>query len=358
MINPGTGLTATDVKKALEGMGSEVGELFTKPDSDKPLFEKVSAYSIKIQPGFTDVVGGKSIQAGSDCILDLDTDFDGETNTPGTDYYVYAKSDNTFYISDDKEITDDKLIGGFHYGLTAENEAPTGNKTEDDMVAIRGINKYSFWDLKFRPISNPEGMVLIGSKWYDIYLLNSEHIANGTSKANLAIAGRVAPKIPLEYGGDGTVNYGKFTWFQACEIAKSHSKELIDYAEFSTIAYGVFEGKSSIGYEVEIGKIEHYPELTSKYGIEQATGTQGIWGKNVGGNRDEGSVDWSLSTSRTDSRGGIYALNDYHITAPVLGHNRYGGVNAGSRASDWSNAIQRSNIYIGCRFSCNHLKLV
>jgi hypothetical protein len=340
---------------------------FIKP-SKQVLFTKTSPADFTIPVGFKVTVGSTTVEVSTSASLSLNTDLDTGTKTAGTDYYVYAKVDSTFYISADKTITADRLIGGFHYGLIPETEALTGNKTEADMVAIRGINQYSFWDLKFRPVANPEGMAFINGRWYDIYLLNSEHITNGTSKAGAVIAGGVAdttnyraiPKIPLEFGGDGATNYGKFTWFQACEIAKSHSKELISYSEFPTIAYGVTEQKSSQtdGYEVVVGKIEHYSNLTSKWGIEQATGTQWLWGADVGGNRDEGSTDWAWRTGLTDNRGDIYALHNNHVTAVLLGADRGNGVNAGSRASSWHYYVWNSGWYLGSRFACDHLELV
>jgi len=276
---------------------------------------------------------------------------------------VYKQAVGAYYLSADKSITADSKLGGFHYGLTAESESPTGNKTEADMIKIRGINEYSFWDTNFRPIANPEGMAHIGGRWYDIYPLNSEHIANGTSKSSGIIAagtitnGRAIPKIPIMFGGDGTINYGKFTWFQACEIAKSHSKELISYAEFPTIAYGVSEQQSALnnGYEVVAGAIEHYANLTSKFGIEQATGVQWIWGADVGGNRSENSTAWAWRTGLTDSRGNIYALHNNHITGVLLGASRVDGANAGSRSSLWVDYVWSSNWDIGCRFASDHL---
>lgn len=351
---------------ALQVGGGNDSELFIKPDYEIPLFVKISPNSFKVPLGTRIVVGGTTISLISDTILSLTADLDVGTKTAGTDYYVYARADSTFYISANKTISSDRLIGGFHYSLVPENEALTGNKTEADMVNIRGINAYSFWDLKFRPISNPEGMVYVGGKWYDIYLLNSEHIVNGTSKANATIAGgattngRAIPKIPLEYGGDGIVTYGKLTWFQVCEIAKAHSKELISYEEFMAIAYGVNEQKSSQtnAYEVVVGKIEHYSNLTSKYGIEQASGTQWIWGKNVGGNRDEGSIGWAWRTGLTDNRGNIYALHNNHITAVLLGGFRINSISSGSRASLWRHYVWASDESVGCRFACDHLKLV
>ena len=276
----------------------------------------------------------------------------------GTDYYI-NKTNGIYSIGAKGADT----VGGFHYGLVPEAEAPTGNKTEADMVAIRGINQYSIWTNSFRPVANPEGMVFVNGRWYDIYLLNSEHITNGSSKAGAVIAGgatdhgRAISKIPLEFGGDGDVDYGKFTWFQACEIAKSHSKELISYSEFPTIAYGVKEGDDSDDVDGDAAKIEHYDYLTSKWGIEQASGTQWVWGADVGGNRDEGSTSWAWR-DKADARGQIYALDDNHVTAVLLGAARDNGVDAGSRASYWYGYVWDSGWGIGSRFACDHLELV
>jgi hypothetical protein len=335
---------------------------FEKKNTDIVLFEKTSPSSFKVLSGLKLKVGTTDIVLDSDYVLSLDTNLDTGSKVAGTDYYVYAKSDSTFYISLDKTITDDRLIGGFHYGLTAENESVTGNKTEADMVAIRGINAYSFWDLKFRAVAGNEGMVLVGSKWYDIYLLNSEHIDNGTSKAGATISagttdyGRAIPKIPLEYGGNNSLTYGKLTWFQLCEIAKSHGKELIGYDEFPTIAYGVYEGKSSStdGYETVAGKIEHYPELTSKFGIEQASGVQYVWGKDLS-KREDGAGAWK---DVLDGRGQMYSYGTYSQVAVLLGGYRVYGVYAGSRTSNWSNSVWYSSWDVGSRFACDHLKLV
>lgn len=334
---------------------------FDKPTRG-PLFIKVSPSSIKIPAGLKLTVGAESFKVVSDYTLTLASNLlVPETKTAGTDYFVYAKSDATFYISSNKNITTDRQIGGFHYGLVGETEAATGNKTEADMVKIRGINAYSFWDLKYRPTASPKGMINIGRRWYDIYLLNSEHITNGTSKAGATIAagattnGRAIPKIPLEYGGNGTLTYGKFTWFQACEIAKAHNKQLISYAEFPTIAYGVTECVSSSinGYETVAGKIEHYPHLTSKYGIEQAAGTEWIWGSDLANGYGTTEFAWK---DNTDGRGQIYSTSN-SPTAVVLGGARDHGVDAGSRASAWGYFVWRSSWDFGCRFACDHLEL-
>lgn len=332
---------------------------FDKP-SKGPLFVKLSPSSIKIPAGLKLTVGTESFKIITDYTLSLATNLlIPETKIAGTDYFVYAKSDATFYISSNENIITDRKIGGFHYSLVGESEAITGNKLEADMVKIRGINQYSFWDLKYKPTANPKGMFLAGGVWYDIYLLNSEHITNGTSKAGATIAGgtaeygRAIPKIPLEYGGNNTLTYGKFTWFQACEIGKAHGKRPVNYAEFPTVAYGVNEQKSSLvnAYETVAGKIEHYPNLTSKYGMEQATGVQWIWGSDVQGIGGDG---WK--TGLTDGRGDIYAYAN-QPTAVILGGYRSDGAYAGSRASYWYNYVWNSNWFLGCRFACDHLEL-
>lgn len=342
--------TFSNIKKM---QGSLIGE-FAKPDSSKVLFEKVTHSSFKIPAGFITKVGSVIIQTVSNFTVTL------TTPVAGTDYKVFAKADGSFYADTVNQGTD-RLIGGFHYGLVGTAEAATGNKTEADMVAIRGINAYSFWDLKFRPICSPDGMVYVNSKWYDIYLLNSEHITKGTSKAGTTIAGgaadangRAIPKIPLEYGGDGTVTYGKLTWFQLCEIAKSHGKSLIGYDEFPTIAYGVSEGTDCSAIETVIGKVEHYDTLTSKYGIEQATGVQYVWGKDLMNGYGSTSFAWS---DNADARGQIYSTSN-SATAVILGGHRGDGVYAGSRNSNWHNYVWYSNWHIGCRFSCDHMNLV
>lgn len=272
----------------------------------------------------------------------------------GTDYFFSKTAIQT--------VADADTIGGFHYGLVPELEAPSGNKTEADMVAIRGINAYSIWTNWFRPVADPSGMVHIGGKWYDIYLLNSEHITNGTSKAGATIAGgvvdanaRAIPKIPLEFGGDGTVTYGKFTWFQASEIAKAHKKHLISYSEFGSIAYGVVENVSSstTGEEVVIGKVEHYPSFLSKYGIEQATGVQYLWGADLMNGYGTTAFAWSANT---DSRGQIYSTSN-SPTAVGLGGYRSNGVYSGSRTSNWYFYVWNSSWSIGSRFACDHLEL-
>ena len=331
-----------------------VEDTFIKPVKSSPLFSKESPSSLSIPSGFIVGVEETVIVLESDYTLDLDTDLDTGTKTAGTDYYVYAKDDSTFYISADESIVTDKKIGGFHYGLTLEAETATGNNTESDMVKIRGINEYSFWDLRYFPkCGSAKGMFCNGIKYFDIYLGDEDYGLDFYSKPYVKIAGgdttndRGIPKIPLIYGGDGTTTYGKLTPFQAYDIANAAKKQLITYKDFTDIAYGVVEGESA-GTEPVSGETGHDANLTSKYGMEQATGTQYIWSAEIG---QSTSGSWNAIA---DGRGQVYT-NAY---VAILGGSRAGAAGqSGSRYSDWAVSLSNSSWTSGFRL-CSDLVIL
>ncbi|MGE4396055.1 MAG: hypothetical protein AB7D34_01220 [Sulfurimonas sp.] len=278
------------------------------------------------------------------------------TPTAGLDYY-FSKTAITATIQAD-------TIGGFHYSLVPHAEAATGNKTEADMVKLRGINAYSIWTLWDRPVCpDARGKVKVGSRWYDIYLMDRDYGIRGYSAPTVHTSANIAggvedatyfrqiPKIPLAYGGDGTVTYGKYTWFQSCEVATATGNQNISYNEFPTIAYGVVEGVDSSAYG-DNGTIFHIPQLMSKYGIEMATGTEWVWGTDLANGYGTTTFAW---LNNADSRGRIYATSNAPV-AVILGGYRATGVNAGSRASNWSGYVWHSFWHLGSRFACDSLE--
>lgn len=344
---------------------------FDKP-SKGPLFVKVSPSSIKIPAGLKLTVGTTSFKVITDYTLTLASDLVGSTKAAGTDYFVYAKADATFYISADDTIIIDRLIGGFHYGLVGETEAPSGEKTEEMMVRQRGIWAASCWDLKKRPSSkSPRAKNFAFGIWADIYPADEDIAIRGYSspwkdpyattqvKAKLAGGttefGRGIPKIPLAFKGNGTLTYGKLNHWDACEIAASLDMSLLSLAEFSLLAKGVLENVSSLtnAYETTMGTIEHYPNLTSEY-LEQAAGVQWMWSSTLATNP---TGDTWAYRAVTENRGQIYSTENSPI-AVVLGGGRGDGVIAGSRASNWNGYVWDSGWYIGCRFACRDLELV
>ena len=100
-------------------------------------------------------------------------------------------------------------------------------------------------------------------------------------------------------------------------------------SEFQIAMNGVEENVSA-GKEDD-GTIKHIGFLTSKYGIEQATGVQWVW-----------SAD---------------KYKDYNDSALVLGGDRGDGLVAGSRAVGWS-FFSYCAWDVGCRFACDNMNLV
>lgn len=340
----------------------------TKPFQGAPLFTKASVSTITIPIGTSVKVGANIITvSGTAYTLSLNSvaigALDTGTKAAGTDYYVYALEVGGFILSANATnptgytTANSRKIGGFHYGVIPEAFTAINNITSSDATKIAGINQCSFWDLKFRPICDPSGMAYIFGRWYDIYLCNVDHHTYGTSAAGKTIAGgtvlngRNFPKIPLFYGGDGSVTYGTFTWFEAAEIAKAHSKDLISYNEFVAIAYGVLEASSAS--TADTGITQHLANYTSKFGICMATGCQWIWGKDLHMRPD--GTGWAYHTE-TEGRGSLYAYQ-YGPTAALFGGHRDDTSNSGSRASLWHADVWNSSWVIGCRFACDHLEL-
>lgn len=384
---PSGGLSSTTVQGALNELDTGISELgaalgadlaaldtekapldFTKPFTGGPLFTKASASSITIPIG-TSVKVGAAVVSVTDSAYALSLDstsvggLDTGTKTAGTDYSVYALEAGGFILSASKTnptgytTANSKRIGGFHYGVIPETFTAINNITSTDATKIAGINQYSFWDLKFRPTCDPSGMVHIFGRWYDIYLLNTDHHLYGTSAAGKTIAGgavlngRNYPKIPLFYGGDGSVTYGTFTWFEAAEIAKSHSKDMISYNEFVAIAYGVLENSSAS--TADTGTTQHLADYTSKFGLCMATGCQYIWGKDVFSDTG-GTYVWQTGT---EGRGQVYSVGN-NPKAATFGGYRDAASSSGSRASSWDYYLWASFGHVGCRFACDHLEVM
>jgi hypothetical protein len=348
--------------------GEPIGSVLKKPFIGAPLFSKASVSSITIPVGTAVMVNSKCISVATTAYtLSLNSVGVGALDTgakaAGTDYYVYALEAGGFIISANATnptgytTVNSRQIGGFHYGVIPEAFTAINNITSADATKIAGINQYSFWDLKFRPICDPSGMAYIFGRWYDLYLCNVDHHTYGTSAAGKTIAGgtvsngRNYPKIPLFYGGDGSVTYGTFTWFEAAEVAKAHSKDLISYNEFVAIAYGVLEASSAS--TADTGITQHLANYTSKFGICMATGCQWIWGKDLHMRPD--GTGWAYHTE-TEGRGSLYAYQ-YGPTAAVFGGHRDDTSSSGSRASYWGVNVWYSVWGIGCRFACDHLEL-
>jgi hypothetical protein len=336
--------------------------LFEKAASVLPCFTKTAASSLSILAGTRFVVAGILVSFANDTAVVL------PALSAGTNYAVYVCTDGTiradisFVAPTGYTTANSRQVGGFHYGLIAPattlagglfNTAgsPVGGGMvwiQSNVDDIAGINKFSIWDLRFRPASDPRGMVLVsGRTWVDIYLCSTDTEANGTSKYSTNIAsGTVLPKVPTAFGGNGILTYSTLTWWEASELARANKKRLLLASEFYDAAFGVTENQSIDATVATYPTTLRNAGYTSKYGIEQASGHHYTWGVDSGGS----ATAWVANGGRGQSY-------NNSVARVLLGGSRSNGANSGSRCSYWGNGASNSIWSIGLRAACDHLQL-
>jgi len=318
---------------------SLVQNAFIKADPDSVVFTRTAANAISLKAGTAVEVHGKAISFATDTAVVM------PTLTPGTDYAVYVcadgsvRADANFKVPSGYTAANSRKIGGFHYAPGGNATAQKGGDTSPT------INPYALWDLKFRPASkDPRGMTLVAdSFWADIYLLGVNHNTDGTSKYGVIIAdGSGPPKIPAQFGGNGSRAYSSLTWWEAAEVMQAHGKQLPSYAEFAALAYGATEASSLGSAPVSTLLKAAY---TSKWGVIQATGCMWVWGREFGG--PYGSTTFSANTG---GRGGTYQLSNAVRLGGYWNDTSY----AGSRCASWAYAPAASYYRISARGVCAH----
>ena len=350
---------------------------FYKADSQTPAFVKTGAGTISVKAATYIMVAGTMVAFAAQTAITM------PTLTAGTDYAIYACADGTIRADANWSAptgyttANSRKIGGFHYGQVAAGTtvaggsfATTGNGmiwTQTDVDNIAGINSFSIWDLKFRPVAaDPRGMALVGGKtWVDIYLCSTDTAANGTSKAGSNIAsGTVLPKIPAAFGGNGTTTYPSLNWWVANELARANQKRLMWEHEFVEAAFGVTENQSIDATASTYPTTQRNAGYTSKYGIEQASGHHWTWGQDSNFYSEAASpaglwkqVDGNTGAAGSE-RGQVYTFGTYGLVRALFGGARSFGALSGSRASIWNNYPWNSGWDLGLRAACDHMTLV
>ena len=351
--------------------------LLYKLDAFSPTFTKTGAGTISVKAGTSAMVAGVRVS------WDTDTAVTMPTLTGGTDYAIYVctdgsiRADANWSAPTGYTTANSRKIGGFHYGLVAAGTtvaggsfATTGNGmiwTQGDVDNIAGINKFSLWDLKFRPACrDPRGMALVnGCTWVDIYLCSTDTATNGTSKAGTNISsGTVLPKIPAAFGGDGTAAYPSLNWWVANELARANQKRLMRESEFVDAAFGVTENQSIDATASTYPTTQRNAGYTSKYGLEQASGHHWTWGEDSNFYTEAASPtgSWKPVTGNTgetgSERGQAYTFGIYGLSRVMLGGSRTVGAYSGSRASAWSNSPWASGWNLGLRAAADHIMII
>ena len=317
--------------------------VFKKDVPRQRLLTAPTATTLAIQTKLWVEVGGllMSFNSGTSIVM--------PALTAGNDYAVYActdgtlRADSNFSAPTGYTTANSRFIGSAHYAPGGNATAQSGGNTTP------AFNPYSLFDLTYRPSRKDwRGMTVDPGEGFCgmIYLLNTDPGVNGASKYNVTIAdGSSPPKIPTQFGGNGSTAYGDFNHWTACEVLAANGMRPPSPREFAALAFGSTEA-SSIG--TDQGSTILNAAYTSKCGIIQATGVMYVWGDEFGGGT--AGAAW---TANTGGRGSTYQMEN----AVGLGGGWGGGANSGSRCSIWPNSPAVSSNYFGARGVCDLLIL-
>ena len=301
---------------------------FVKSDGSQPAWTAPTGTTLETSSDIATVVGSTIVEIAASTSVTL------PTLVAGKDYTIYAATDGSLQAvdADSAAPAGERKVGGFHASAGGSQIVTT-----------------SLWDLNWRPSApNPRGMVLSldGRIWADIYLMDVDYGVNGYSRNGAQIADdNDRPVIPDAYDGNGSTTYGSMSWWVAVDLATAAGKRLPLYDEFTAFAYGVVE-RQAVGSDP--GTTQHQAGHRSACGVEQVTGVMYQWGS--GASATAGS-SWN---NIAEGRGDVYASN---LKAPRFGAYWSNGSNAGSRASDWNDAPDRSSGGNGARAVSDHLNL-
>ncbi len=224
-------------------------------------------------------------------------------NRKGKDFYIYAcqSTDGTsvpkIILSANSTVptgytaANSRKIGGFHC-LCADVGTISGHTLSGYVAG--NILPASVWDLIHRPVSDPEGMVWSGRKWFDIYFASW----NGS-------------KLVSAYGGtiaDGESSK-KFTGEIFEEEFVRAGKELISREEFKDCAYGSNEGTNIYG-SADPGTTGGHKDTASRrmisnIGCEDCCGALWQW------TRDWWENTPSIKTGTTSNGSPTYNSDNY-----------------------------------------------
>lgn len=258
------------------------------------------------------------------------TDYTVAANRAGKDFSLYACNTSgalTLLVSANTtspsgySTTTSRKLGGFHC-LCADVGTISGHTLTGYVAG--DILPASIWDLQFRPVCSPAGMLYVSGigKWADIYLAS------------------VADSLLVSAFG-GTCASGTsstpFDWYDFTEWFGRIGKYLPKQGEFMAAATGSNEGTNIYGSAAPITTGGHSDtesrRLISNIGCEDCNGAMFQWGCDSGGPY-AGASFVSQATTRSTQQGSAYNLSD----RVLFGSAWMNSTKCGTRASSWSNS--------------------
>ena len=250
------------------------------------------------------------------------TDYTVAATRAGKDFYLYATSAGRLILSANATVptghtaATSRKIGGFHC-LCLSVGTIAGHTLTDFLTG--DILPPSIWDLIFRPICSPEGMVYAGvaDVWVDIYL------QSGTGSATRSANG-------------ATTTDTRTYWDHADDLAAVGKRMLYDL-EFSAIAYGSPEATNISGSADPVTTGGHVDtaskRIISNCGCEDAVGVLWQWvdGGHIYRNHDS-VYNGAWSYKSTNGRGSQYTQGADGAVGLLAGGYWNSGSLCGSRS--------------------------
>ncbi|MDR2097690.1 MAG: SUMF1/EgtB/PvdO family nonheme iron enzyme [Spirochaetaceae bacterium] len=313
----------------------------------------------------------------------------------GTDYYVYicitGTGDAELVISANATYPagftaqNSRKIGGFHYGHV-RHVADDGSWTPIDTNGVKfggsgtdwknnvsiGIVPNSVWDLKNRPVCDPEGMVKINSySWRDIYKASAAvpielegpglHVKTG--------------KLQSKYGQIPVTGTEGANWYVFAELAALSGKRLPTYAEFIAAARGNPQGEDGAdnygwtkttnssrvrtGCQVNTstgafdGATGVKPYAISAMNCVDAIGNVQEWLDELSYREDGAAPGWAWRDVLGSGKGQAYLYNTVGLVVLTAGGDWHNGVYAGARTVIASYFPWNVFTPIGVRLACD-----
>jgi hypothetical protein len=323
---------------------------------------------------------------------DLDTDTGFQV---GTDYYVYLVDDGaggSLVLSANSTFPEgaaadnSRKLGGFHFGhirCVNSRYAPvdsngvvygaTGTVWQNNVTT--GIVPNSVWDLKNRPNCSPEGMVLIGNRWVDIYNASAaEAISFETGSDGMAFVANGL--LQSRYGQIPVTGFEGLNWYSFQELAARSGKRLQTYGEFVQGAAGNPGGQDAAddygwtntsntmrartGCKVNPSTGIYDPAsgikpcAISAYNLVDAIGNVWEWVDELTVRPDE-TIAWGWRDVLGADKGKAFLPNDAGVSAFLCGGYWTDGVGCGGRAVHLSAVPWDVYGNIGSRLACDKL---
>lgn len=292
------------------------------------------------------------------CQLDYTTG----ANRAGMDLYIYACIDPEHPLTPILMISRNSTVP---VGYTAENSRKIGGChclcADVGTIASHPLSDYvagdilpcSIWDLRHRPIGEPEGYAYDEGTdmWYSIYGLSWSGSWGSATATQPGRADDDTLTLESKYGAewaDGTSSE-KFHCFKFEQLLARQKQRLPYQREFVSASLGSNQNTAIAGAADPVTTGGHKDSgnrrMISNIGLEDCCGALWQWAADVG---SAATSSWGAGCDANDkyAAGQTYGPTLYR---PLVGGNWNNAADCGSRGSNWNNGAVSLDATVGAR---------